>query len=155
MPKEQSRKPEKDFIPAKATWIRDAVAGFEPAQNQVVLESGGRLSYDYLVVAIGLQLNWGAIKGLEGNLGRGGIVSNYAFDQCDKTWEALQHFNGGDAVFTMPPPPIKCAGAPQKIMYLADDHLRKLGVRNKSRVHYYAGTPGIFSVKAFAKTLNT
>ena len=152
--KERSRRPMRDFIPAQATWLRDAVASFEPALNQVTLASGERVTYGYLVVAIGLQLNWGAIKGLEGRLGRDGIVSNYDFNLCEGTWAALRAFQGGDAVFTMPPPPIKCAGAPQKIMYLADDHLRQRGVRDRSRVHYYAGTPGIFSVKAFAKTLN-
>lgn len=91
---------------------------------------------------------------LEGNVGRGGICSNYLYDQCPKTWETLPAFRGGNALFTMPPPPIKCAGAPQKVMYLADDHFRKAGVREKTKIHYYSGTPGTFSVKEFAPTLN-
>jgi len=152
--KEASRRREQDLIPAGSTWIRDSVAGFDPAANTVILAGGERVSYKYLIVAIGLQLNWSAIEGLEGHLGHGGIVSNYGYDQCDRTWDAIRSFKGGDAIFTMPPPPIKCAGAPQKIMYLADDQFRRLGVRERSRVHYYSGTPGIFSVKVFAKTLN-
>jgi sulfide:quinone oxidoreductase len=154
VPREKSRHGERGLIPKKATWIRDRVTEFAPKDNQVVLAGGGRLSYDYLIVAAGLQLDWGNIEGLEGNVGRNGICSNYLYDQCDKTWETLQAFTGGNALFTMPVPPIKCAGAPQKIMYLADDHFRKAGVRSNSQVHYYSGTPGIFSVKAFAKTLN-
>jgi len=154
MPREKSRHGERGLIPAKAAWIRDRVTEFDPKGNQVMLASGGRLSYDYLIVAAGLQLNWDHVDGLEGNVGRNGICSNYGYDQCDKTWETLQAFKGGNALFTMPPPPIKCAGAPQKIMYLADDHFRKAGVRSRSQVHYYAGTPGIFSVKEFAKTLD-
>ncbi|MDQ6730329.1 MAG: NAD(P)/FAD-dependent oxidoreductase [Actinomycetota bacterium] len=154
MPREKSRHGERGLIPDKATWIRDRVTEFAPQDNHVVLGSGGRLSYDYLIVAAGLQLDWGKVDGLEGNVGRNGICSNYLYDQCDKTWETLQAFTGGNALFTMPVPPIKCAGAPQKIMYLADDHFRKAGVRERSQVHYYAGTPGIFSVKEFAKTLN-
>ncbi len=152
--KEASRKREQDVIPDGATWIHDSVTAFDPAHNAVTLAGGARVSYEYLIVAIGLQLNWSAIDGLEGNLGRDGIVSNYAYEECERTWEAVRSFKGGDAIFTMPPPPIKCAGAPQKIMYLADDQFRQLGVRDRSRVHYYSGTPGIFSVKAFAKTLN-
>jgi sulfide:quinone oxidoreductase len=151
---EKSRRKEQGLIPAKATWIRDRVTAFAPDHDQVTLSSGERLGYDYLVVAAGLQLNWNQVEGLEGNVGSNGICSNYAYDQCSKTWDTLKAFKGGDALFTMPVPPIKCAGAPQKIMYLADDHFRKAGVRDQSTVHYYSGTPGIFSVKPFAKTLN-
>jgi sulfide:quinone oxidoreductase len=154
VPKEASRRRERDLIPAGVTWIRDRVTAFDPDANAVRLSSGESITYGFLVVAIGLQLDWSAIEGLEGNLGRDGVVSNYAYEECERTWEAIRAFRGGDAVFTMPPPPIKCAGAPQKIMYLADDHFRTSGVRDRTRVHYYAGTPGIFSVKEFAKTLN-
>lgn len=152
--KEASRRREGDVIPAGVTWIRDRVTAFDPDAGAVVLGSGERVAYRYLVVAIGLELAWSRVEGLEQSLGRDGVVSNYAYEQCERTWEAIREFRGGDAVFTMPPPPIKCAGAPQKIMYLADDHFRRSGVRDKSRVHYYAATPGIFSVKEFAKTLN-
>jgi sulfide:quinone oxidoreductase len=152
--REASARAERDFIPSGTTWIQDSATGFAPEDNAVMLANGGRVTYDYLVVAIGLQCNWSAIAGLEDALGREGVVSNYSYDLCEETWKALRAFKGGDAVFTMPPPPIKCAGAPQKIMYLADDHMRKTGVRDRSRIHYYAGTPGIFSVKAFAATLN-
>lgn len=106
------------------------------------------------MVAPGIQLDWDAVKGLAGNVGRNGIASIYDFEQCERTWETIRDFKGGTAVFTMPPPPIKCAGAPQKIMYLADDAFRKAGVRDRTRVVYASGTPGIFAVKEFAATLN-
>jgi sulfide:quinone oxidoreductase len=127
-------RPEADYIPEGVTWIRDAVASFEPDQNAITTASGKRLTYDQLVVALGIQLDWGAIDGLEGQLGRDGIVSNYRYDLVESTWRALREFDGGNAVFTFPSTPIKCAGAPQKIMYLADDHIRKRGVRDRSRV---------------------
>ena len=87
-------------------------------------------------------------------IGKDGICSNYTYDGCEGTWRTLQEFNGGTAVFTMPPPPIKCAGAPQKIAYLADDHFRRRGVRDRSRIVYATGTPTMFSVKEFAATLD-
>ncbi len=153
--KEKTRRPERDVLPSKATWILDAVVEFDPAHNQVVLGDGSRLAYDYLVVAAGIQLNWHAIKGMRTDLiGRDGICSNYLYDGGEGTWRTLQRFEGGTALFTMPPPPIKCAGAPQKIMYLADDHFRRRGIRDKTRIVYAAGTPGSFSVKEFAKTLD-
>jgi len=155
VPKERSRHFEIDVLPRKATWIKDRVTRFEPADNRVVLGDGSRVSYDYLIVAIGLKLNWEAIKGLSvDQIGKDGICSNYLYDGCEGTWRTLQEFNGGTALFTNPKPPIKCAGAPQKIMYLADDHFRRRGIRQRSKVMYVSGTPGIFSVKEFAKTLN-
>jgi sulfide:quinone oxidoreductase len=155
VPKEQSRHKEADVLPSRATWIKDRVTRFDPANNQVILQDGGRVSYDYLIVAVGIKLNWEAVKGLTAEqIGRDGICSNYLYEGCEGTWRTLREFKGGTALFTMPPPPIKCAGAPQKIMYLADDYFRKTGVRDRSRVIYASGTPGIFSVKEFAKTLN-
>ena len=152
--KDATRRREADYIPEGVTWIRERVASFEPDKNAVLTESGMRVTYDQLVVAAGIQLDWGKIKGLDGNLGKGGIVSNYSYDVVDKTWEALRQFKGGNAVFTFPSPPIKCAGAPQKIMYLADDHLRQRGVRDQSKVIYVSATPTIFGVKKYATALD-
>ncbi|HLI59067.1 MAG TPA: FAD/NAD(P)-binding oxidoreductase [Solirubrobacteraceae bacterium] len=155
VPKERSRHHEIDVLPRKATWIRQAVASFAPSENAVTLDDDSRVTYDYLVVAVGIQLNWDRIKGMSvEQLGRDGVCSNYRYDSCEGTWRTLQQFTGGTALFTNPPPPIKCAGAPQKIMYLADDHFRRRGVRDRARVIYASGTPGIFSVKEFAATLN-
>ena len=152
--KEKTRRAEREVMPGDATWIRDAVAGFDPASNRVTLLEGGAVTYDHLVVAVGLELRWEAIRGMSPDLiGRHGICSNYLYEGCEQTWRTLRAFQGGTAVFTNPPPPIKCGGAPQKIMYLADDHFRRRGIRDRCRIVYASATPGIFSVKAFATTL--
>ncbi|MBK8257172.1 MAG: NAD(P)/FAD-dependent oxidoreductase [Polyangiaceae bacterium] len=152
--KETTERPEKDYIPDGATWIKDAVARFEPDANTVVTKSGQRITYDQLVVALGIQLDWGKIKGLEGHVGKGGICSNYLYTTVDSTWKALRDFQGGNAIFTFPSTPIKCAGAPQKIMYLADDWLRKTGVRDRSKVIFASAGAGIFGVKKYARALS-
>jgi sulfide:quinone oxidoreductase len=151
--REVSRRPEADYIPPGVTWIRDAVASFEPESNAVVTRGGERITYDQLVVALGIQLDWGKIKGLEGHLGKEGICSNYSYEHVESTWRFLRDFRGGNAVFTFPSTPVKCAGAPQKIMYLADDALRRSGVRGRSKIIYAAATPGIFGVKHYAPAL--
>jgi sulfide:quinone oxidoreductase len=155
VPKEKSRHREIDALPRKAAWIKDRVTGFDPSGNQVVLGAGSRVSYDYLIVAVGIKLNWTAITGMSvEQLGRDGVCSNYLYDGCEGTWRTLREFTGGTAVFTNPRPPIKCAGAPQKIMYLADDYFRKQGVRGKTKILYASATPGIFGVPEYAKPLN-
>lgn len=152
-PKEVSERPEADYIPQGCTWIRERVASIEPDDHTVTLASGQKVSWEQLVVAAGIQMNWSAIKGLEGNLGKNGICSNYLYETVDSTWQTLRSFKGGNAVFTFPNTPIKCAGAPQKIMYLADDWLRKTNVRSRSRVIYASSTPGIFGVARYAASL--
>jgi len=147
-------KNEKDLIPAKAHWIKAYAQTLQPEQNQVVLHNGQVISYQYLVVAAGIQLNWGAIPGLKENIGKNGVCSNYHQDYAPYTWECLQDFKGGTALFTQAATPIKCGGAPQKIMYLAEDFLRKKGLRDQSNVVFASPGSVIFGVKKFAKTLS-
>ncbi|MEB3199987.1 MAG: FAD/NAD(P)-binding oxidoreductase [Synechococcaceae cyanobacterium] len=151
---EQTRRPEASLIPAGVRWIRDAVSGFDPAARRVSLRSGGSLSYEVLVVATGIQLCWERIAGLPEALGRNGITSNYRRDLLPYTWKTIQEFRGGTALFTFPQTPIKCAGAPQKIMYLADDVFKRdPAVAARTRVIYATATPGIFAIPAFAEPL--
>ena len=152
--KSVSERDEADFIPPDATWIQERVASFDPEGHAVELEDGTRVAYEQLVVCAGIQLDWQKIKGLEGQLGKDGICSNYSFDTVDSTWRFLQAMQSGSALFTFPATPIKCAGAPQKIMYLADDHLRRRGVRDKCKVVYAAAGAGIFGVAHYAAPLS-
>jgi sulfide:quinone oxidoreductase len=146
-------RPEADQIPAGAHWIRDAVGSFEPERKQVTLRSGSAVTYDQLVVCPGIQLDWHRIDGLEGALGTHGIVSNYRADLAPLTWEAIRSFQGGTAVFHFPPVPIKCAGAPQKIMWLAEETFRRNGVRDVTRVVWMSASAGIFGVPKYAAAL--
>jgi len=151
--KEATRRPERSVIPRGVTWIRDGVAEFMPNQNAVRTREGLLVTYDWLVVAAGLQLNWQAIPGLKESLGRNGVCSNYSFETVDSTWKAIRDFRGGNAVFTHPQGVVKCGGAPQKIMYLADDWFRKSGVRNRANVIFASGQPNIFAVEPYRSTL--
>lgn len=151
--KEASERDEAEFIPFGASWIQDYVTGFDPDNNAVLLKGGDRLTYDYLIVAAGIQIDWDKIKGLKGNVGKNGICSNYSYATVDSTWENIRNFKGGTALFTQPSTPVKCGGAPQKIAYLAEDHFNRVGVRNRSEVIFMSGTGGIFSVKKYADAL--
>ena len=152
--KAASARPMADFIPDDVTWLQERVAEVDPEAKLVRTEGGARIGYGQLVVAAGIQLDWHKIDGLQGHLGTGGIVSNYSEPHVPETWRAIREFQGGNAVFTFPSTPIKCAGAPQKIMYLCDDALRRQGVREKSKVIYASATAGIFGVKRYAAPLN-
>ncbi len=151
--KKRSEHREASVIPPGATWIRDSVAEVQPDKDLLVLASGKTVGYDFLVVAPGIQIDWGKVKGLPEALGKDGVCSNYSYEYVDKTWEFIKGFKGGNAVFTHPATPIKCGGAPQKIAYLADDQFRKAGVRDKSNVIFATANAAIFQVKRYADTL--
>ena len=152
-PKEQSEREESAFIPKGADWIQDYVAELQPEQNCVVTRDGRLITYDYLVIALGIQVDWNKIPGLAEGVGTKQICSNYSYQQVDYTWECVSNFKGGTALFTMPNTAVKCGGAPQKIMYLADDHFRKSGVRDKSNVIFASGQGSLFAVEKYRKTL--
>lgn len=152
-----TRRTEASVMPKRATWLKESAATFEPEQNAVLTATGRRYTYDYLVVCPGIQLNWNKIKGLEGNLGKKGITSNYLFDTAPYTFQCLQDVaakKNGKALFTNPNTPIKCGGAPQKILYLASDYWRLQGVLKTTDIHFYSGGGIIFGVPKYAATLN-
>jgi sulfide:quinone oxidoreductase len=143
---EQTRRREETLIPPGVTWIRDAATGFDPEQALVALSGGRSVAYRMLVVCPGLQLDWDKVEGLRDALGSDGVCSNYDPRHAEYTWACLEAFHGG----TMP---IKCAGAPQKIMYLAADRFRKQGLLAASRVEFMLSGDVLFGVPAFVPPL--
>jgi sulfide:quinone oxidoreductase len=141
-----------DYIPSGVDWIQDKATSMDPESNSVDTAASGSYSYDYLVVAPGLVNDYSLLPGLAETIGKDGVCSNYV--DPEYTWEVLKNFKGGNALFTQPTTPIKCGGAPQKIMYMAEEFFRKQKVRNQVNVIF--ATPGsvIFGVPEFAKTLN-
>ncbi|MEZ5257549.1 MAG: FAD/NAD(P)-binding oxidoreductase [Ilumatobacteraceae bacterium] len=148
-----SERDQASMIPKGVEWIRQAAADVDPDEKQVVLGSGDRVGYDVLVVCPGIQLDWDQLPGATETLGRNGVSSNYGFELAPKTWEMIRNTKSGTAVFMMPSGPIKCAGAPQKIAYLAADYWRKEGVLDKINVVMALPTPGMFGVPEFSRVL--
>lgn len=142
-----------DVMPKSVTWIKEKAASFSPEINVVHLQSGNTLSYEYLVVAPGIQLNWDEVKGLKETIGKNGVCSNYSALHVPYTFECIRNFKGGNALFTNPHTPVKCGGAPQKIMYLAADYFRRHGTLSKTHIQYWSGGTRLFGVDKYEKTL--
>ena len=150
--KSASERTEASLIPEGAAWVREAAVELRPEENLVVTGSGRQLGYDALVVAPGIQIDWDAIPGLRAALGES-VGSIWSYEHLERTWELIRDFQGGTAVFTYPVTPIKCPGAAQKIMYLADDTFRRVGIRGRTRVVYASAAPSIYSVPRYAPSL--
>lgn len=141
------------LIPRGVTWIQAAAQEFSPDQNRVRLDDGTLVSYDRMVVACGIKLNWAGVEGLTESLGRNGVTSNYRYDLAPYTWKLVQGMKSGRAVFTQPPMPIKCAGAPQKALYLSSDHWLRQGVLSNIDVQFYNAGAVLFGVKDYVPAL--
>lgn len=140
-------------IPRGVHWIKAAVAAFEPARSAVILDGGKVVRYEQLVVCPGLKLDWDAIDGLSETLGYNGVTSNYLYHLAPYTWELVQTLRSGRAIFTQPPMPIKCAGAPQKAMYLSADHWKRNGVLDKVTIEFCSAGAVLFGVAAYVPAL--
>lgn len=151
--KEVTHKPMADVIPSGTVWIRDAVAVFDPENQLVMTNKGDHYSYDYLVVAPGIQVNWNAVPGLAEGLGKNGICSVYSYRYVDYVNECVVNLKEGTALFTQPMGPFKCGGAPQKIMYMSSDTWRRSGVLKNIDVNFTSGGSMIFGVPEIAEAL--
>ena len=165
----------KDFLPSGVTLLKDKAIDFNPEANKVALESGETLTYDFLIIAAGLALDYGAIKGLEeigdaytvGDaskilkvFGDSGITSVYNVDSAVAMWEQTQKFiqkakNGQKVkgVFTDPNTAIKCGGAPKKVMYLTNARLNEANARANAELAFYADSGKLFGVKEYADAI--
>ena len=149
----QTAKTMGSLIPRGVKWIKSAVAAFEPENNVVILDGCRVVKYDRLVVCPGLKLDWSAIEGLEDTLGRNGVTSNYRYDLAPYTWQLVQELKEGRAIFTQPPMPIKCAGAPQKAMYLSGDAWFRNGRLKDIDIQFMNAGGVLFGVKDYVPAL--
>jgi len=148
----------KDILPSSTHWVQNSVQSFDPDNNQVVLQDGSKIEYDYLVVAAGIQSNWDAVPGVKEGLDKpeSGVVSVYDFNYSAKVWNEFNRLKNAPnktMLFTMPSTPIKCAGAPQKIMWLLEDTLRKAGLRDTASIEFWVPGAAMFGIKHYSDKL--
>jgi len=153
-----SVRPMKDIVPQSTNWVQNSVKSFDPDDNKVTLQDGTEIEYDYLIVGAGIQSNWDVVPGVEEGLEtpESGVVSVYDYKYSDKVWKEFNRIKENKdktMIFTMPPTPIKCAGAPQKIMWLLEDTLREAGLRATATVEFWVPGASMFSVKHYSDKL--
>jgi len=161
----ESVRPMKDILPHDTNWVQQKVVSFEPKQNQITTADGKKIEYDYLVVAAGIQTNWDKVPGMKEGLESedSGVVSIYDYKWADKTYRTFQKIsnsaefdrnNPAKYLFTFSPTVLKCAGAPQKIMWLLEDTLRAQGKRDLADISYWTPGAAMFGVKHYSDKLN-
>ena len=160
--KQELRRPLKDLIDPKLKFYNNGVGTFSPEENYVVLGNGDKINYEQLVVAPGISVQNDSIKGLPEALSNpDSLVSSiYSYDHCDKVFGTIKKLNQGKAIFTQPAGVIKCAGAPQKAMWLALDHWKRAGlydprnpVGSEINITFATGLASMFGVPKYASKL--
>lgn len=149
----KTRRPLADVLPNGVTWVQAAVTELLPDEHTLVLDSGQRVTWNNLIVCPGLRLAWEKVEGLEATLGQHGVTSNYSYESAAYTWQLVQQLKGGKAIFTQPAMPIKCAGAPQKAMYLSCDHWLRQGDLKHIDVEFNLAGAALFGVATFVPPL--
>lgn len=144
----------KKVMPKQVHWIKEFVAKFNPNNNSLITRQGTVVKYQYLILCPGCQLDLHLIKGLKETLGKNGVTSNYA-GLGGYSWKLIDNFKGGTAIFTYPNTPIKCGGAAQKVMYMADATFKKKsGVGVNSEVMFCTAGTRMFGVKEYSDVLD-
>ena len=162
-----------EHTPSDVTVVKEKAVTFDPKNNSLTTDKGTTVKYDALIIAAGVKLNYGAIKGLEevgelyssGNntaavsaMNAIGVSSIYTADGAVQTWKNMSKFvsdaKGGKkvkGVFTHPNTPVKCGGAPKKIMYLTNARLNEAGAaaRANADIHFYPNGGGMFGIKNY------
>ncbi|MBC3257659.1 NAD(P)/FAD-dependent oxidoreductase [Pseudomonas paralactis] len=149
----KTRRPLAEVLPNGVSWVQAAVSEVLPDENTLVLDSGQRVTWKNLIVCPGLRLAWEKIEGLQDTLGQHGVTSNYSYEHAAYTWQLVQQLKGGKALFTQPAMPIKCAGAPQKALYLSCDHWLKQGALKNIEVEFNLAGAALFGVPTFVPPL--
>jgi NADPH-dependent 2,4-dienoyl-CoA reductase/sulfur reductase-like enzyme len=137
-------------------WLQQRVSKVDPDNNTLYVENNeSPLTYDFLVMCSGVELRYDLIEGsLEAlNDKECPVGSMYRLDFAHKMSDLRSNFKSGKAIFTLPTMPVKCGGAPQKIMYLSEDTWRKNKVRKNIDMHWYTSAGGMFPVKKYGDAL--
>lgn len=160
--KDSLRNPLSSLIDPKLRFYNTGVKGFSPDDSFITLSNGDSINYDHLVVVPGIKVDYDSVKGLPEALANPDslVSSTYAYDHCDKVFTKIRKFQQGKAIFTQPAGIIKCAGAPQKIMWLALDHWRRAGLYNVTdpsrsaiNISFATGLPTMFGVPKYSAKL--
>lgn len=151
----ETERDEAGLIPKGVTWLRESIESFDPDHDTVRTDTGRDLGYDVLIVVPGLRMALDEVPGLREALDHDPRVwTNYMQQYVNKGPAAIEAFRSGNVLFTKPNSPLKCGGAPIKILWIVEESLRKLGTRAEANVRYHTPDEDIFGVPEYAATLS-
>lgn len=121
--------------------LNDEVLSIDVEGKSALTKGGGKLPFDYLVIALGAEYSTTAIPGFSEH-----ARHIYDLESALKFKEAVEVFNGGTIAVGISRTPFKCPAAPYEVSLLLDDYYHKKGIRNKIKFEFF--TPEAIPVPA-------
>ncbi len=117
-------------------------------EGVVHLARGGKIPYDYLVLATGARLVPEQIPGAV-------EAANefYSLEGAQRLREAIRTFSGGRVVVGIAGIPYKCPPAPVEFVFMLEDQLRRRGLRDRADITYLSPLNRCFTIESASKLL--
>ncbi len=127
-PEDITRRLDKSFYEQGIEYLNAEITGLEP-ENKTVITDKEKLTYDYLVIALGAEYHPETVPGFRKN-----VLNGYDFDDVLELRKELADFDEGNIVVFITSLPFKCPPAPYEMMFLLDEYFRKRGKRHKVKL---------------------
>ena len=137
------QKPNAGLIAAGIEYICEHITGIDTVQREVTTEQQ-KLSYDWLVLALGCRTVIDEVDGLAEQWGKR-VHGFYTPGSALRLAQALDTFKGGELVVNVAELPIKCPVAPIEFACLAEHYLVKRGIRSKTSITLVTPLGGAFT----------
>jgi sulfide:quinone oxidoreductase len=147
-------KPSEKLLPRSVEHIKAGVEQVKPTENEVILNDGRTLRYDYLIIATGARIAPEETPGLLGELWRKDVFDFYTLEGAEALAERLKTFDGGKLVVSIVDMPFKCPVAPIEFVCLADEYFTRRGIRDKVEIFYVTPLSGAFTKPLASRMLN-
>ncbi len=138
-------RPRHHFLSDGIEMLLGEIERVDAPQNQVSLQDGRRIAYDFLVIATGTTPRPDQTPGMLGPEWRKSIFDFYTLEGAEALAKALQTFDHGRLVVHITEMPIKCPVAPLEFTFLAEAWLRKQGLRDRVEVVFVTPLDGAFT----------
>jgi sulfide:quinone oxidoreductase len=115
--------------------VQDEILGMDPARQEVVL-AGGKIPYDYLIVALGFETRPELIPGYSE-----GAHHAWELEGVMRARRALEEFDGGRVVVGVPLGPYRCPPAPYETQWMLDGYFKRRGMRDRVTIEYFTRDP--------------
>lgn len=139
-------KPVRKVVNKQVNIMKEEVTGLDLENKTVSFNSGGSITFDYLVIATGALYDYDSVPGF-----KEGANHYYNEEGIHELRKALDKFvekgGGGNVVVGIADLPFKCPVAPLEGVFMMEHFLRRKKLRKTTNLHYLSPIGGAFSIE--------
>lgn len=139
---------ERTLLRKDVSLVVEQAVRVHPNGGSVELERGGRLDWDYLVLATGARLAPDQVPGLVE-----GSYEFYSLEGAQRLRETLRRFKGGRILIGIAGIPYKCPPAPVEFVFMLEEYLRRRGIRERSEITLLSPLNRAFTIESASKVI--